>query len=216
MNDLVPTVHPIDRALVAISDAITDLLASVKPSRFAKIVALASTAGQLQRQRLAASVEDVGLDDGNVDDDDFVGNNFGPEPRFPLRQMRLPRFNDGADISREILMLAQGFLKSYMEVEQRKVVARPDTRLNEVMELSELTLLRVRMMKDGEQVAEEINQRVNHLLQRIGEPHAESQPNSVVHPEPLRGYPPNGAGEPDRDRMGEPVAERAGGDLGNR
>jgi hypothetical protein len=201
--DLSPVVNPLDRALAAISDAITDLLTSNQPGRFAKIATLAKTACQLQRQRPAANVDEVLADDGG---DDEV-NDFGFNPR----QAVMPRrgFNDGADLTREIVMLGQNVLKSYMEAEQKKASQpKPDTRLNEVMELSELTLLRVRMMKDDQPVPEQIDQRVNQLLQRIGEPpHVEPQPSSLVHPEPIWGHSPNSAGQPDGDRVGEPVTE---------
>jgi hypothetical protein len=201
----IPTMSPIDRALVAISDAVSDCLASGKPSRFAEITSLARIAGQLQQRQPMANVDDFVCDNGDVG----VG-------QFPLPLA--PRFNDGADLTREIVMLAQNYFKSYMEAEQRKASKiEPDTRIDEALELTELTALRARMAKDGESVPEQINQRIDHLLQRIGEPHAH-QPDHVpsLLAEPLRGHPPNGAGQPNRDRVGEVVAERAGGDLGDR
>jgi hypothetical protein len=191
-NDLVPVLHPIDRALAAISDAMSDVLVGGKSSRFAEVVELARIAHKLQQRRHVTDLDEGG-----------IGINVAGGAV-------VPRFNDGVDISREILMLVQGFLKNYMEVEHRKVSKPdPDTRLNEVMELAELTALRIRMLKDDEQVPDQVDQRITHLLQRIGEPsHApQSDHVSAFSAESLRGHPPNGAGETDRDRVGEPVAE---------
>jgi hypothetical protein len=203
-NDLVPVLHPIDRALAAISDAMSDVLVGGKSSRFAEVVALARIAHKLQQRRHVTSLDEVNNGDVGGVDVNVAG------VVDPNRILHVPRFNDGADISREILMLVQGFLKNYMEVEHRKV-SKPalDTRLNEVMELAELTALRIRMLKDDEQVPDQVDQRITHLLQRIGEPSHAPQPDhvSAFSAEPLRGHPPNGAGEPNRDRVGEPVAE---------
>jgi len=201
--------HSIDRALAALSEAISELLASGKSSRFAEIADLAKTAYRLQQRRPASGVENVhGMAD---DDDEYGGLNVMP--------VRRARFNDGADLNREIIMLAQGFLKSYMEIEQNKASKpEPDVRLNVVMEMADLIRLRTTMAKDGEPIPDPINQRIDHLLQRLGETPHEPQPNHVpaISPFDVRRHSPDGAGEQDGDRMGEPVAERANGDLGDR
>jgi hypothetical protein len=196
---LAVVIHPIDRALAAISDAIADLLTSNKPSRFAEIGELARTACKLHRQRHAGSVDEV---DDMAEDGDGNYGNFAPPVMMHPR-----RFNDAVDLNRELVMIAQGFIKNYLEVEQRKMSKIEESRLNIVTELTELTALRVRMLKDDEAIPEEINHRIDYLLQRIGEPFHEPQSDPVVHPESVRGHPTDGAREPDRDRVGEPVAE---------
>ena len=214
--------HPIDRALAALDDAVTLLVASGKPTRFAEIARLTTLAQQLQLLRPAGGVDDVGGvgDDGNGMGYDggiamMNGANLGGLVAAPPR-----RFNDTADLSREMLMLAQSFLKSYAETEKVKADAQAarnqlpiDVRIDVVAELTELMILRNKLALDGvEPVPEEITRRITHLLQRIGEPphdQPEPQQDPVVHPEPLRGHPPDGAGGLDGDRVGEPLAERA-------
>lgn len=212
--------HPIDRALIALDDAVTLLVASGKPTRFAEIARLTTLAQQLQLLRPAAGVDDAVGDDGNGMGHGggivmMNGANLGGLVAAPPR-----RFNDTADLSREMLMLAQSFLKSYAETEKVKADAQAarnqlpiDVRIDVVAELTELMILRNKLVLDNAApVPEEITRRITHLLQRIGEPphdQPEPQQDPVVHPEPLRGHPPDGAGGLDGDRVGEPLAERA-------
>jgi hypothetical protein len=200
-TSIVPHLHPIDRALAAISEAVAELLTSGRPSRFSEIHTLTRIAFDLQRLRPASGVEGVPLlRDG---DDDDVGY-----PR-PIR-----RFNEAFDFNREILAMAQGFLKNYLDVEKSKASKpAPDVRLGEAAELSQLTELRLRLMKEEQPVPEPISARIDQLLQRIGEPPHEPEPSTVVSAESVRRHPPDGAGQLDGDRVGEPVAERAGGAL---
>lgn len=199
--------HPIDRALTALSEAVALSLAGRSPSRFAEASRLTTLAHQLQGLRPAAGVADVGLDD-----DDHEGNAGGPNIMMPNPLPRAYRFNDGADLQREVLMIAQGFLKQYADIEKAKA-AKPqtDSRLTEVMELTSLVELRIKIEteQDTKSVPEQIQRRIDHLLQRIGEPTHESEPSAVVPAEPIRGCPPDGAGGQDGDRVGEPLADGA-------
>ncbi len=200
--------HPIDRALAALSEATVLALASSKPSRFVEAGTLTTLAHQLQQLRPANGIADLGMDD---DEDGDIG--MGPPIMMPNRigRMRRGRFNDGADLNREMIMMAQGFLKTYQEIEKTKASRpAPDVRLNEVTELAELMQLRMQLMREGADLPAEINTRIDHLLQRIGEPppttgesphehhqQTEPRPDPVVSAEPLRGHPPDGAGEQD-------------------
>ena len=65
--------HPIDRALTALDDAVTLLVVSGKPTRFAEIARLTTLAQQLQLLRPAAGVDDV----GGVGDDGGMGYGGG-------------------------------------------------------------------------------------------------------------------------------------------
>jgi hypothetical protein len=126
-------------------------------------------------------------------------------------------WNDGADLSREIVMLGQNFLTQFAEVEKRKADRPdPDVRLAEVSELAELYMLRLKLAGADQEVPAEISYRIDHLLKKIGEPTHEPEPGPVVSSLPVRGHPPDGPGEPDRGGVGEPLAERAGGDDGAR
>jgi len=194
--------HPIDRALAALGEAAIMVIATGKPSRFAEVHMLTSIAHQLQQLRPAAGVDDVGL--GGDDEDNEMMDN-GPPMMLPRigRRRRMGGFNDGADLNREIIMMAQGFLKSYQEAEKLKASRpAPDVRIDQVTELADLMTLRMQLMREGVDLPIEINARINTLLQRIGEPshdqhQDQSQRDSVVSAEPLRGHPPDGAGEQD-------------------
>lgn len=205
---IVPVIHPIDRALGALDEALALLITSGKPSRFAEILRLTNLAHQLQCLRPAGGVDDVMDDDVGI-----YGMNGGINPAVGGVAVGVPRrFNDAVDLNREIIMVAQNFLKSYLETEKLKATKpAPDVRLAEVGELMELTELRLRLMKEDQPVPQQIHARIDHLLHRIGEPaHApeppEPRPDPAVHAEPVRGHPPDGAGQLDGDRVGEPVA----------
>lgn len=153
-------ISPIDRALAAIAEAMTELLDGNKPSRFAETHELSSIARKLQNRRHATGVDDVLGEQEDEDDDMF--------PRIANPR----RFNDAADLSREMLMLAQGFMKEYTEIERLKIAKpTPETRLAEVSELAGLIELRLKIILAGEPMPREIDTRIDHLLQRIGEPH---------------------------------------------
>ena len=211
---LAPVMHPIDRALGALDEAVALLVTSGKRTRFAEILALSNLASQLQFLRPAAGVDDVpdayndGFGVGGVN----VGMNMMNGAVMPMRPAR---FNDAVDLNREMIMVAQSFLKSYLETEKIKASKpAPDVRLNEVGELAELMELRMKLAQDGQDVPAEIGTRIEQLLRRIGEPphehhEPEPRPDPVVPAEPLRGHPPDGAGQLDGDRVGEPVADRA-------
>lgn len=195
--------HPIDRALLALDEAVALLIASGKPSRFAEVYSLTTLAHQLQLLRPAAGVDDVELEG---DEDGDIGMGMAPPVMLPNRigrRRRIGGFNDGADLNREMIMMAQGFLKTYQDIEKAKASRpTPDVRINEVTELAELMQLRLQLMRDGEVVPTEINTRINHLLKKIGEPSHDQhqdqpQRDSVLSAEPLRGHPPDGAGEQD-------------------
>src|SRR5579883_873794 len=210
MNEMTLASHPIDRALAAIAEAVMLALASKRPSRFSEAEALSRLESRLQRLRPAKSIADV--EDGvkRADDDEEDMGADGED--FPNAAPYLPRrrFNDAADLNREILMLAQGFFSQYMEVERLKVAATPDVRLNEVLELAALVELRLKLMKEGQPVPAEIDAREEQLRKRIGEErHAQPQSSPVVPPEPVRGHPADGTGAADADRVREPDADRA-------
>jgi hypothetical protein len=201
--------HPIDRALAALGDAISLALASDKPSKFAEIGRLTSIANKLGALRPARGVDDVQhVEEYEADGGGVMMANPGP---MPLGR----RFNDGADLNREMIMLAQGFLREYADIEKMKA-SRPvaDGRLLEVSELSELYELRAKLALQNQQVPPQIDARIEALLKRIGEtPNGSESPGSqssaILPAEPLRGHPPDGAGQPDGDRVGELVADRA-------
>jgi hypothetical protein len=191
--------HPIDRALAALSEATVLALASSKPSRFVEAGTLTTLAHQLQQLRPASGIADLGMDD----DDGDIG--MGPPMMMPrIGRRRGGNFHDVGDLNREMIMMAQGFLKTYQDIEKAKANRPvPDVRLDQVTELAELMQLRMQLMREGADLPPEINTRIDHLLQRIGEPpheqhpQAESGPGPVVSAEPLRGHPPDGAGQQD-------------------
>jgi hypothetical protein len=203
--------HPLDAALAALSEAAAELLAGDRPSRFGELQTLARIASAIQRLRPGIGVDDV-LQEQEEEDAPWVGR-FGPV----IGRHRVVPFNDGVDLNREIIMVAQKFFDKYIETEQLKA-KRPsfESRLDVVTELSELMALRLRLMNENQPVHESIHARIDHLLKRIGESTHEPERDPVVCPEPLRGYPADGARAPDGDRVGEPLAERAGGDAGAR
>lgn len=206
-----PEQHPIDRALAAIGDAISLALASDKPSKFAEIGRLTNIAHKLGALRPARGVDGVHADAGAPYDE--YGDNgavMGGPNLLPVRP-----YNEGADINRQMIMLAQGFLREYAEIEKAKLNKPPiaEGRLLEVTELSELFELRIKLSAEKQAVPEQIGARIDYLLKRIGEPPHEPEPrpgsDSLVPAQPLRGHPPDGAGQPDGDRVGEPVADGA-------
>lgn len=204
--------HPIDIALAALSEVATDLLASGKPSRFAELQNVTTIAMTIQQLRPM-----IGVDDADIMGDGVFGAPLG-QPIIVNRRAR-PPYNDGADLNREIIMLAQNFLATYMEAEKKKAAEKasrpePDVRLDEVTEMAELFTLRLKLAGADQEVPREINVRIDHLLKRIGEPPHEPEPDPVVSALDVRGHPPDGAGDPDGGRVGEPLAERAGGDAG--
>jgi hypothetical protein len=199
-----PKPHPVDIALSALSEVATELLASGKASRFAELQSVTTIALQIQRLRPMAGVDEAIIDDG----DENVGYRNGVMRRNPIRVQQGMQFNDGADLNREIIMLAQNFLAQYAEAEKKKASKPdPDVRLNEVTELAELFMLRLKLAGADESVPIEINARINQLLKRIGEPPHELQSDPVVSSLDVRGHPLDGAGEQDGCRVGEPLAE---------
>jgi hypothetical protein len=195
MSNIVLALNPIERALAALDEAVAGLAASGEPTRFAKIGVIIRAAQQLAQLR-ATRVEDLGFDDGI--NEGGIGMMVQPRPIRP--------FNDAVDLNREIVMLAQGFLKN--EQQRRDSRPEPDTRFDEATELSELLNIK---QKFGDVVPKEIQTRIDHLVKRIGEPIHEPQSDPLVHPDPVRGHSPDGAGELDGNRVGEPVPERANG-----
>jgi len=204
--------HPIDRALTALGEATAALLTSGRRSRFAEAQALASLAHKLQQLRPAAGVDDAGPDNEDEGDGNVIGE---PYAVMPARRMANPGrrvgYNDAVDLNREIIMIAQGFLKSYMETEKLKAgKPLPETRITAVLELADLMRLRMQLMKEAQDVPVEINARIDQLLQRVGaptdEPTDEPRPDPVVSTLAIRRHPPDGAGELDGDRVGEAVA----------
>ena len=106
-----PKPHPVDVALAALSEMSVELLASGKLSRFAELQSVTQIAMQIQRLRPMAGVEDaMGVDDENgvVYGGGIIGRI--QHPIAAIRGHNVPRFNDGADLNREIIMLAQSFL----------------------------------------------------------------------------------------------------------
>jgi len=200
--------HPIDVALEALSQFTTDLLASGRVSRFAELQRVGNVAMQVQQLRPAAGVDDVQpLDDGaNI----VVG---GPLYHHRMHRGQAFGFNDGADLNREIIMLAQKFFEEYTKTLSKKET-KSDSRMSEVMELSDLVGLRSRLRENEEEIPDAINTRIDHLVKRIGEPTHEPGPDTVVSSNDVRRRPPDGPGQPDGGRVGEPLAERAGGDDG--
>jgi hypothetical protein len=202
--------HPVDVALAAISQMAGDLLGSDKPNRFGEIRSITSIAMQLQRMRPDVGVSEIG------DHEDY-----NDAPVMMRRgQVHGGGFNDAADVSREILMMAQTFITQYAEAEKRKAdKPDPDVRLNEVGELAELYMLRLKLAGADQDIPPEINYRISHLLKRIGEPsHEPDRPqwDPALSPEHVRGCQVDGSGGPDRGGVGADLAERAGGDDGAR
>jgi hypothetical protein len=188
--------QPVDVALAALSEMAAELLASGRPSRFVELRNVIAIAQNVQRLRSVAGVDDVEFDGG---EDNML--------HVPVRARHGRGWNDGADLSREIVMLWQNFLTQFAEVEKRKADRPdPDVRLAEVSELAELYMLRLKLAGADQEVPAEISYRIDHLLKKIGEPTHEPEPGPVVY----------GPGEPDRGGVGEPLAERAGGDDGAR
>jgi hypothetical protein len=186
-------VHAIDRALAAISDAVTELLSTSEVNRFSKVHDLSALANALQRHRPAEKVDDVPAGQVNNNDNGHVGEyNYGIDGWQPIipgvhRQMhplRPIRVNDQADMNREILMLGQAFLESQAKLKP----ARPAEELHSLIDL------RIHLKRNGEDIPKEINDRITQLLQEIGTPHA---PDPVVHPVPLRGHQADAEGHPD-------------------
>jgi hypothetical protein len=199
----VPLMHPIDRALSALDEAVALLVTSGKPSRFAEIRTLSSLAAKLARLRPAAGVDDVPFDEEG--DGEFEPNRIG---RF--------RPNDAVDLNREIIMIAQQMVKVYADTQKPKPVEF-ESRINATMELADLMRLRVQLVKEEQAVPDEVNVRIDQLLQRIGAPIHE--PEHADHVEPaaatdpsisavdVRRCSPDGAGGLDGDRVGEPLAQ---------
>jgi hypothetical protein len=197
--------HPIDVALAALSQFTMDLLASGRVSRFAELQRVGNVAMQVQQLRPVAGVDDVQpFDDGQ--------NIMAGQP-IMMRRHAAMGFNDGADLNREVIMLAQKFFEEYTKTLSKKET-KSDSRMSEVMELSDLVGLRSRLRENKEEIPDAINTRIDHLVQRIGEPPHEPEPDTVVFANDVRRRPPDGAGEPYGGRVGEPLAERAGGDDG--
>jgi hypothetical protein len=190
-----PKPHPIDLALAALSQLAAELLTGNRPSRFAELHTVSQIAVHIQRLRPDPSLGDMGL---GVD-----APMHAPNPGYVIQPgRRMAAFNDGVDLNREIVMLGQSFLEKFMELEKAKTKPA-DSRLREVTELSELIDLRTRIDKTSASIPSAIQSRIDHLLTRIGAPHEPAAPDEpasdpVVHPEPVRGHPPDGAGEPDR------------------
>jgi hypothetical protein len=88
---MVPAVHPIDRALSNLDEAVALLVTSGRPSRFSEIRRLSQIASDLARLRPAAGVDDVELEDEDYDD--------LPMPR---RRRRFAPINDAVDMQREL------------------------------------------------------------------------------------------------------------------
>jgi hypothetical protein len=175
---------PIESAIAALSAAMAELLAGDKPSRFREVQGLARTAAQLQ-QGLASSVDAIDYyhNHGEVDVGPINVQPWGNRP-----------FNDAVDLNREILMTAQKFLQNYLEVERVKAVkpiASLESRLLEAEELGRLIELRLRF---GSECPDQIDRRVDYLLNRIGELPHEPEPESgaLVHSEPVRGHQADG------------------------
>jgi hypothetical protein len=213
-----PKEHPIDRALAALSDAAIDLLATKKPSRFAEVQSLAGLAMQVHTLRPMSGVDDALGADGYDPFVPAIHPVAGYAHGYPHRVHHVPAFNDLADINRQLLMLAQNFVQQHAD-DATKRARRPDAelRLTEAGELAELILLRVKLLAAGEDVPKEVASRIEILLAHTGEaPHASTPENAVVPAEPLRRHPLDGPGERDGGRMGEALAERAGGANGAR
>ena len=208
--------HPVDVALAALSEVAAELLAGSRPSRFAElgtVVAVAQTVQQLRPAGLAG-VEDMGL---HPYEENIVINGGPVMMANPRRRgVRIGGFHDAADLNTQLLMMAQSFLEKYADIEKLK--AQPTkSRLDEVTELAELFGLRMKLALDSpDPVPEEITTRINHLLKRIGEPPHEPEPDTDLSSDDVRRRPPDGPGRPDGGGLGEPVAERAGGDDGAR
>lgn len=198
-----PRPHPIDAALAALSEAVSDLLVSDRSSRFGEINSLTTIAMHLQRLRPG-----VGVDDVDPREDEF-GDIVAHRPVMMQRRRNpAPAFNDGADLNREIIMLAQTFLAQYVEAEKKKAdKPDPDVRLDEVTELAELFGLRLKLAVADQDIPPEINARIAHLLTRIGEPPHEPAPDPVVFAEHVRRREADGPGEPDGGGVGEALAE---------
>lgn len=210
-----PKPGPIDVAVSALSEAAAELLASARPSRFAEIQSIAVIAMQLQRMRPGIGVDDLG--------DYEPGDGMQAMPARHHRRGVPVGFNDGADLNREILMLAQTFLAQYAEAEKKRADRPdPDVRLNEVGELAELYGLRLKLALADQDVPVEINARILYLLQRVGAPAPnggpphEPAPDSLVFAHDVRGREADGPGERDRGGVGGALAERAAGDDGAR
>ena len=136
------------------------MLASGKHSRFAEVQTISATALYVQQLRPAAGVADIHLpveDDGGV-----IG---GPVMfRNPIG-VRHGRWNDGADLNTQLLMMAQTFLDKYADIEKLK--AKPTgSRMGEVVELSELMGLRSQLRENKEDVPDAINDRIDHLVKQ--------------------------------------------------
>lgn len=211
--------HPIDVALAALSEYAAEVLAGSRPNRFAELQTIMHVSMAVQRIKPPemAGVADMGMGEFGEDGFGVGGINFGVgAPVMPMRVQRghIPRWNDAADINTQMLMMAQKFLTEYMAIEKVKVSKPdPDVRLNEVTELSELFMLRLKLAASDSvaEVPPEINSRIDHLLKRIGEPPhepapSEPGPDTVLPADPLRGHQADGAGQPDGGRVGEPVA----------
>jgi hypothetical protein len=193
--------NPIDAALAALGEVAAELIASGRPGRFAELQRLSAVAQQVQLLRPPESlrVEDMGLDpevDGALHGAPIMMGN-------PMA-IRGGRWNDAADINTQMIMIAQEFLKKYADAELAKKAA--DSRMSAVAELETLMGLRRSLAENKEQVPEEINARVGHLLKKIGEPPHEPGPYPAVSPLDVRRHPPDGAGPDDGGRVGEPVA----------
>lgn len=214
-----PKPHPIDVALAALSEYAAEVLTGDRPNRFAELQTIMQVSMAVQRLKPPeiAGVADMGM--GEFGDDGFGvgGVNFGAPVMahnpIHVRRGHIPRWNDGADMQTQMMMMAQNFLKEYTAIEKAKASKPdPDVRLNEVSELAELFMLRLKLAGADQEVPPEINYRVNALLKRIGEPPhepapSEPGPDTVLPADPLRGHQADGAGQPDGGRVGEPVAE---------
>jgi hypothetical protein len=213
-----PKLHPIDIALAALTEFAAETLVSGRPSRFAELQRVITIAAHVQALRVPTSVEDA-------DNKMFEGGNVGgmiggfgdglpmPEPPMHRYVHRGVRFNDGADLNREIIMVAQQYLAHTLDAEKKKTV--PDNRLDAVAELAKLIELRAKLVLADQDVPPEIGYRIDTLLKRIGEPSHAPEPDPGPAPVPaddLRRREADGAGQPDGGRVGEPLAERAAGD----
>lgn len=164
-----PKPHPVDVALAALSEHAAALLVSDRSSRFGELHTVMTVAQLVQRLRPPGGVADLGLDAGDADGEGIGGINPIGNPVMMRRHRGY--FNDAADVNTQIIMLAQKFLDSYLEAEAAKhAKGPPDSRLNQVIELSDLMALRATLARDGEAVPDEITTRIGHLLKQIGEP----------------------------------------------
>ena len=197
-------VHPIDVALAALSEAAVEILLSDKPSRFAEAQRIMSVATHVQQLRPASRVADL------LDEEDHAmafGGLAAPVPPFHHQNMAMPgarrggvRWNDTADLTTQLIMVLQQALEA-----QKPKTPDVESRLAVVKEMAALFELRLKLALVNEAVPQELTTRIDYLLKKTGAPPHEPEPSRehpLVPADPLRGHPPDGAGEEDGDSNG--------------